>query len=712
VIKILLIENSPRDSLELLNALHEAGDAVFEVSLVARLEVALKRLSQEAVDVVLLSLYSPGAEAIEAVNRIRDQSPTVSIIVVTALDADQKAADLLRAGAQDCLSIGAVDGRLLMRAIRFAIVRKRAVDPLTLYQDQAALNTIANAVSQTLQLEEILEITITKVLEVTGCEMGHIRLRNPVNGEITLAAHRGLSPEDIDALLQHQSSTGKLAQVFSRGEVIVARASIPVVIGSEIVKGEERLIVWIPLKAKGRVVGVLNVASLRRENFSEREVELLKAIGNVIGVGLENGRLFTETRRQLGRVEALRDISVAAALSLNLSRVLKILLEKIASILPYSALAIRLLDKASGELRPVTSWNVADEDWKVAKGKPERPGLSGIVFETRRPLAIRRFLSDPRTRRPEIFRKQGLISYLGLPMIANGEAVGVLSIYTKFEHEFPDEEVRFLSALANQAGMAIHNSQLYEQLSSQAAELERSNKVKDEFLSVMSHEFRTPLNVILGYCGLMKDRSLGAISVEQEQALEKITERSKELLAMLSAILEVTRIETEAVPLLPERFDLKEFFGNFKSAHDARLAKNVVLEWRGPDANVTLNTDRRKLRLILEQLLANAIQFTESGKITIAVSRDVDDKYVNLSVLDTGVGIPTEARGLIFNKFTQLDGSTTRAHDGIGLGLYLVRKFVDLLGGEVRVESEVGVGSAFEVRLPIDADQLSMTRER
>lgn len=181
---------------------------------------------------------------------------------------------------------------------------------------------------------------------------------------------------------------------------------------------------------------------------------------------------------------------------------------------------------------------------------------------------------------------------------------------------------------------------------------------------------------------------------------------------MLSAILEVTRIETEAVPLVPERFDLNEFFGNFKSAHDEWLAKDVVLEWCGPDATLTLNTDRRKLRLILEQLLANAIQFTERGKIAIAVSRGDDAQHIKLSVADTGVGIPEEALGLIFEKFTQLDGSTTRAHDGIGLGLYLVRKFVDLLGGEVTVKSQVGVGSAFEVMLPIDGANLSTTAER
>src|SRR6185295_7420774 len=193
-------------------------------------------------------------------------------------------------------------------------------------------------------------------------------------------------------------------------------------------------VVWIPLQAKGIVVGILTIETLRRENFSLREVELLKAIGNVIGVGVENARLFTETRRQLERIQALRDISVATASSLNLSRVLKILLEKIAVVLPYSALAVRLFDKASGELRPTVAWNLDQEKWQQGStDESSGSGLSAVVFEKKSPLAIRQFLNDPRTRKPEMFRRQGLVSYLGLPMIANGECVGVLSISTKFE---------------------------------------------------------------------------------------------------------------------------------------------------------------------------------------------------------------------------------------------------------------------------------------
>jgi len=711
-VKVLLIEDNTGDARLVLELLKDAGGALFEVTDAGSLKVGIGHLKAANYDVVLLDLSLPDGVGVETVVRLLAEAPAVPIVVLTGLDDDRSAVDAVRSGAQDYLVKGKVDGPMLARVLRYAIERTRAQQAQARYQDQTALTTIATAASQSLQLEEMLEVAVAKVLEVTGCEMAHIRLRNQKTGEISLAAHRGLTPERVDALLQQQRPSAERDEIFRTGEVVIQREPVVRALESQSAQITGRVRVWIPLKAKGNVVGILTIETLRREKFSRREVELLKAIGNVIGVGVENARLFTETRRQLERIQALRDISVATASSLNLSRVLKILLEKIAVVLPYSALAVRLFDKASGELRPTVAWNLDQEEWQESAGKNSGSGLSAVVFEKKSPLAIRQFLHDPRTRKPELFRRQGLVSYLGLPMIANGECVGVLSISTKFEYEFPEEEIRFLSALANQAGMAIYNSQLYEHIQGQAAELERSNKVKDEFLSVMSHEFRTPINVILGYCELIKKRVLGEINAEQENAVAKITDRSKDLLGLLSAILEVTRIETKDMRVLAETFDLNEFFAEFKTNHDLQLAKDVSLEWCGPEQAVAVNTDPRKLRIILEQLFANAVQFTESGKISVAANRSADAKHFYLTVTDTGIGIPAESRDVIFEKFTQLDGSSTRAVGGIGLGLYLVRNFVAILGGELRVDSGVGVGSSFAVTLPIDIESSPVLVER
>jgi len=566
-------------------------------------------------NLVLLDLSLPDGHGLDTLVRVQTQAPHIPVIVLTGLDDDAMANAAVGAGAQDYLVKGDFDGRLLFRSMRYAMQRQRAQDAQARYHDQAALNAIATAVSHSLQLDEFFEIALEKVLEVTGCEMAHIRLRNPVTGEITLAAHRGLSPEHVDQLLQERRGPGKLDQVFQTGEAIVGRPSKR----ERIAKAGDRVVVWTPLKAKNEVVGVLNVSTLLRAGFTPRDVELLKAIGNVIGVGLQNARLYTETRRRLRQVEALRDITVAGASSLKLSRVLNILLEKISTIVPYSAMAIRLYDKASDQLKPAASWNFDNAEWQASTGQY---GVSRLVFEQRSPLAIRQFVNDSRTRRPEIFRRQGLVSYLGVPMLANGDGIGVLSIYTKFEHEFPADEVKFLAALANQAGMAIHNSQLYEQLSAQAAELERSNKVKDEFLSVMSHEFRTPLNVIMGYSELLRDGTLGAITQPQESAIGKIADRSKDLLGLLTSVLEVTRLETDTVSLVNEVFDLSSVLHEAKSAVPATLPKDVAIRWLAPPQPLRIHTDRRKLRHVIDQLVSNAMQFTEAGTITVSVSHD------------------------------------------------------------------------------------------
>ncbi len=705
--RILAIEDNPGDVALLKFALAEVAADRFELRHAATLSAGLQQLAQQACDVILLDLSLPDGQGIEMVERVQAQAAQTPVIVLTGLDDDRMANAAMGVGAQDYLIKGEFDGRLLVRAIRYAIQRMRAQEAQARYQDQAALNIIAASVNRSLQLDTLFDVALEKVLEVTGCEMAHIRVRNPVTGAIELAAHRGLTPEHVDQLGHERIKPGKLDQVFATGEVIVGRSSS----AERIAKAGDRLIIWTPLKANNKVVGVLNVSTLRRDSFTVREVELLKAIGNVIGMSLENARLYTETRRHLHQVEALRDITAASSSSLNLSRVLKVLIERISKTLPYSAIAIRLFDAATGTLRPAASWNVENQEWAGSSGKPESGGLSQVVFEQKNPLAIRQFLADPRIRRPELFRRQGLVSYLGLPMLANGEGVGVLSIYTKFEHEFAADEIQFLAALANQAGMAIHNSQLYEQLSAQASELERSNKVKDEFLSVMSHEFRTPLNVIMGYSELLRDGTLGRLSPQQENALGKITDRSKDLLGLLTAVLDVTRLETDTVTLVNEVFDVGEFIGEAKAAFPRAESDNLEVQWIAPARRLTVQTDRRKLRHVLENLFNNALQFTAAGTIRVAAGHDPAAGTWSLAVIDTGVGIEADALPLIFQKFYQADSSSTRNYSGLGLGLYVAQRFVELMGGMIGVDSTTGVGSTFTVTLPLNYQEQCLNAE-
>jgi signal transduction histidine kinase len=344
-----------------------------------------------------------------------------------------------------------------------------------------------------------------------------------------------------------------------------------------------------------------------------------------------------------------------------------------------------------------------------------------VVFETKVPLVVRNVQTDPQSWEPEFFRKYGLVSYLGIPLIAKDEVLGVLSFYTKEEHEFSNEEIEFLSTLATQAAIAIHNSQLYERTKKQAVELERSNRVKDEFLSVMSHELRTPLNVVMGYTGMIKDGLLGRINPEQERALEKVISEAKDQLTMISGILQATQLEAEGVKVERREISLRDFLNDLRSSYEVPLGKELTLKWDYPSDLPVVQTDSEKLKQILQNLINNAIKFTEKGHVTISArcvngtGRHVgsrqqaegngDVKLVEFTVVDTGVGIPKEALPVIFEKFHQVDSSETRRYGGVGIGLYIVKKFTGLLGGKVEVESEPGKGSTFTVTIPCEIEK-------
>jgi signal transduction histidine kinase len=457
-------------------------------------------------------------------------------------------------------------------------------------------------------------------------------------------------------------------------------------------------------------VGILNVSTGRPIPFAPREIELLQAIGNVIGVALENARLFGETRRTLEGVRALREIDQAITSTLHLETVLNVLLEKIDLFHPHCAATIRLLNEESGLLEPVACRNLDEKEWKVEKWRGGR-GLANAVFETKTPVIIRNAQTDPRVLDQEFYRKHRLVTYLGVPLIAKDQALGVLNFYTKREQEITNEEVEFLSTIAGQTAIAIHNSQLYERLKKQAIELVTANKVKDEFLSVMSHELRTPLNVVVGYTELMRDQMLGRVSKEQKRALGKVIGRSKDLLDMIDSVLQATSIEAGTVEVESQEVHLGAFLGDLKTLYDAPLDNGTNLVWDIPSFLPSVKTDGEKLKRILQNLIHNAIKFTSKGLVTASVRNISSAKTVEFKVTDTGIGIPQEMQSTIFKMFRQGDSSETRPYGGVGLGLYIARRLTEMLRGTIAVESRPGEGSSFTVAIPCETFEAVGIRE-
>jgi signal transduction histidine kinase len=232
-------------------------------------------------------------------------------------------------------------------------------------------------------------------------------------------------------------------------------------------------------------------------------------------------------------------------------------------------------------------------------------------------------------------------------------------------------------------------------------EAKQKNEGKKEVLDIVSHEFRTPLNLISGYAQALKSKTLGDISEEQGQALARIMRQSDNLLYLVNGILDLTRLEAGDVSLQREEILLSEYLQEMKLNYEVILDKPLSLQWSFPSNLPKISSDKAKLTVILQNLINNAIKFTEDGSIRVSARWRAGTKAVEIEVSDTGIGIPKEAFSLIFEKFRQVDSSATRVHGGVGLGLHIVRVFTEMLGGTVDVKSDVNRGSTFTLTLPV-----------
>jgi CheY-like chemotaxis protein len=245
--------------------------------------------------------------------------------------------------------------------------------------------------------------------------------------------------------------------------------------------------------------------------------------------------------------------------------------------------------------------------------------------------------------------------------------------------------------------------------------LENINRLKAEFLANVSHELRTPVHAIIGYTELLLDTVYGQMTDEQEESVRYIRESAQDLLSLVNNLLDLARIESGRTDLILESFDLRglvgELIGQLKPLADGKrleLNSTILID------NAIIRTDRGKLKQILVNLVGNAIKFTEHGKITIAISTDLNSVSGNipgsprlaLSVQDTGIGIPADKLDRLFEKFYQADSSANRSHEGTGLGLYITKQLVELLAGRVEIKSVPGKGTTVSVFIPQNFEEI------
>ncbi|HEY7555508.1 MAG TPA: ATP-binding protein [Candidatus Binatia bacterium] len=409
-------------------------------------------------------------------------------------------------------------------------------------------------------------------------------------------------------------------------------------------------------------------------------------------------RYAIQRKELLERARALREIDQAITSTLDIQEILTALLDKTGALFPFSAACVQKINLDNGALESVALGRMHEKDLK----NYDWSRLGGAVRPDT-PVALARSTNDSAT--------EAWDAVVAFPLKLKELIWGYLCFFSKKEREFGAEELDFLSALAAQVAVAIHNAELYAGTVALAEDLRRSNKVKDDFLSIMSHELRTPLNIVMNCAEIMRTGIVGEINSEQADILDRLMTQARNQLTLVNGILHATRMETEQLTASLEEVDLREFLENLKSDYAISFSnKNVELRWEHATDFPLARLDRDKLRHILENLLNNAIKFTAAGSIIVSarlvegnaqLSTAVNQsRWLELAVADTGIGMPAQSLALIFEKFCQLDATSTRLHGGVGIGLYLVKRFATVLGGDVTVESQVGRGSTFTVTIP------------
>jgi signal transduction histidine kinase len=464
------------------------------------------------------------------------------------------------------------------------------------------------------------------------------------------------------------------------------------------------------MRSSAGVVGLMSVIRQGETRFTDAEKQVLQTFADQAVIAIENSRLFKELEASNREVSAAleQQTAVAAVLqtisrsAFDLDTVLNELAEQAHRLVDgYTTILNVYRDQ---ELVPAAAVGEIDE-------ATAREGLALIsqVIDGGRPFYITApqgvFAAEfPQFDALMVQRGLRALSIAVVPLMSGGECLGAVSVNRAGDVRFTDAEKQLLQTFADQAVIAIENARLFSELQAKTEELEIASRHKSEFLANMSHELRTPLNAIIGYAELIAEECEDLGTEELLPDLGKIRSAGQHLLTLISGILDLAKVEAGRMDVFVETVDIAAMLTEVDQIVRPLVEKNhnaFVLDC--PVDVGVFDADLVKVKQVLFNLLSNAAKFTEGGSITLAVTRRTDPAgrgTVEFAVTDTGIGMTEEQQATLFEAFSQADVSTTRKYGGTGLGLALSRSFCQMMGGDITVTSELGVGSTFTATLP------------
>ena len=405
-------------------------------------------------------------------------------------------------------------------------------------------------------------------------------------------------------------------------------------------------------------------------------------------------------------LKALGEVGRAVSSTLDLETVLNTIVARAVQLSAANGGIIYEYNETSETFARIRgSHRLGDDLSEVLRVKPLGlgEGVAGKAAALRAPVQVADVL-DGQTYDVErvrvVFEQQGLRAVLAVPLLFEQRIIGALVVWRREPGEFAPGVVNLLQTFASQSVLAILNARLFREVKAKSLELEAASLHKSEFLANMSHELRTPLNAIIGFSEVLSERMFGEINDKQAEYLSDILESGRHLLSLINDILDLSKIEAGRMELEPTEIDLRGVVENALTLIRERAQRRGIRLERTIDKGVgSIRADERKVKQVLLNLLSNALKFTpEGGEIRVRAA--LRDGMAEISVTDTGVGIAPEDQQAVFEEFRQV-GTSEKKAEGTGLGLAISRKFIELHGGRIWVESQVGMGSTFAFMLPL-----------